>query len=83
MLLNNRYNARENQKGGDNPEQYFNQTESIAGIRDARFQCMMPDALLWLGIKRIDWLCSMSNEKYTAGLIFRYRRGVLKNPECV
>lgn len=27
---------------------------------------MMPDALRWLGIKRIDWLCSMSNEKYEA-----------------
>jgi len=38
----------------------------FAGIRDARFQVMMPDALRWLGIKRIDWLCSMSNEKYEA-----------------
>ena len=27
---------------------------------------MMPDALRWLGVKRIDWLCSMSNEKYEA-----------------
>jgi GTP cyclohydrolase II len=60
------YNARENQSGGDRPEEYFNQTEQIAGIRDARFQAMMPDALKWLGIKRIDWLCSMSNEKYEA-----------------
>eukprot|EP00747_Dinoflagellata_sp_TGD_P208717 gnl/TRDRNA2_/TRDRNA2_82163_c2_seq1.p1 gnl/TRDRNA2_/TRDRNA2_82163_c2~~gnl/TRDRNA2_/TRDRNA2_82163_c2_seq1.p1 ORF type:complete len:565 (+),score=109.16 gnl/TRDRNA2_/TRDRNA2_82163_c2_seq1:242-1696(+) len=41
-------------------------TESIAGIRDARFQTMMPDALNWMGIRRIDWLCSMSNEKYEA-----------------
>ena len=60
------YNARENQKGGDAAENYFYQTESIAGIRDARFQAMMPDALRWLGVKRIDWLCSMSNEKYEA-----------------
>eukprot|EP00397_Hematodinium_sp_SG-2012_P004549 GEMP01004561.1.p1 GENE.GEMP01004561.1~~GEMP01004561.1.p1 ORF type:complete len:800 (+),score=181.87 GEMP01004561.1:79-2478(+) len=60
------YNARENQKGGDKADQYFHQTESIAGIRDARFQTMMPDALLWLGLKRIDWLHSMSNEKYEA-----------------
>jgi len=60
------YNARENQEGGDRPEAYFNQTESIAGICDARFQTMMPDALLWLGIKRIDYLHSMSNEKYEA-----------------
>jgi hypothetical protein len=41
-------------------------TESIAGIRDARFQTMMPDVLNWMGIRRIDWLCSMSNEKYEA-----------------
>ena len=47
------YNARENQSGGDKPEEYFNQTEAIAGIRDARFQAMMPDALRWLGVKRI------------------------------
>jgi len=60
------YNARENQTGGDAPDKYFHQTEAIAGIRDARFQQMMPDALKWMGIKRIDWLCSMSNEKYEA-----------------
>lgn len=60
------YNARKAQKGGDTAENYFKVTESIAGIRDARFQEMMPDALLWLGIKRIDWLLSMSAEKYDA-----------------
>ena len=60
------YNARENQQSGDTADNYFHHTESIAGIRDARFQQMMPDALKWLGIKRIDWLCSMSNEKYEA-----------------
>jgi GTP cyclohydrolase II len=60
------YNARKAQKGGDRPEQYFYQTESIAGIRDARFQEMMPDILVFLGIKRITWLLSMSNEKYDA-----------------
>ena len=32
------YNARKRQAGGDTPENYFKQTESIAGIRDARFQ---------------------------------------------
>ena len=26
----------------------------------------MPDVLNWMGIRRIDWLCSMSNEKYEA-----------------
>ena len=41
-------------------------TEAIAGIRDSRFQTMMPNALNWMGIRRIDLLCSMSNEKYEA-----------------
>jgi len=58
------YNARKAQEGGDRAEKYFYQTESIAGIRDARFQEIMPDILLWLGITRIDWLLSMSSEKY-------------------
>ena len=49
------YNARKRQAGGDCAEKYFYQTESIAGIRDARFQELMPDVLLWLGISRIDW----------------------------
>merc|ERR1712193_449446 len=60
------YNARINQDGGDRAEKYFHHTEAIAGIRDARFQTMMPDALNWLGLRRIDYLCSMSNEKYEA-----------------
>merc|ERR1711957_128199 len=60
------YNARINQEGGDTSDNYFGQTESIAGIRDARFQTMMPDVLNWMGIRRIDFLCSMSNEKYEA-----------------
>ena len=54
------YNARKNQAGGDRPEMYFKQTENIAGIRDARLQELMPDVLTWLGIRRIDWLMSMS-----------------------
>merc|ERR1719453_2727145 len=60
------YNARINQKGGDKADTYFEHTEQIAGIRDARFQVMMPDALNFMGITRIDKLCSMSNEKYDA-----------------
>lgn len=60
------YNARKRQAGGDRPEKYFYQTEQIAGIRDARFQELMPDTLLWLGVHRIDWLMSMSSEKYDA-----------------
>ena len=58
--------ARKRQEGGDRAEKYFYQTESIAGVRDARFQEMMPDLLLWLGITRIDWLLSMSSEKFEA-----------------
>ena len=45
---------------------YFHHTEAIAGIRDARFQTMMPDVLNWLGVKHIDTLVSMSNMKYDA-----------------
>lgn len=60
------YNARQRQEGGDRPEMYFKQTESIAGIRDARVQELMPDIILWLGIDRIDKLLSMSSDKYDA-----------------
>lgn len=60
------YNARKRQEGGDRPETYFKMTEGIAGIRDARLQELMPDALHWLGIKRIDKLLSMSADKYDA-----------------
>jgi GTP cyclohydrolase II len=60
------YNARQRQEGGDRPDMYFKQTESIAGIRDARVQELMPDIILWLGIDRIDKLLSMSSDKYDA-----------------
>ena len=60
------YNARKNRKEGDTSENYFNQTTSIAGVEDARHQKLMPDALLWLGIKKINHLYSMSNDKYSA-----------------
>lgn len=60
------YNARKRQEGGDRAETYFAQTESIAGIRDARVQEFMPDIILWLGIDRIDKLLSMSADKYDA-----------------
>ncbi len=58
------YNARK--LNGDCSKKYFYHTENIVGIRDARIQEIMPDVLLWLGITRIDWLVSMSNEKYEA-----------------
>jgi GTP cyclohydrolase II len=60
------YNARKRQEGGDRAETYFTRTECIAGVHDMRFQELMPDALHWLGIKRINRLVSMSNIKYDA-----------------
>jgi GTP cyclohydrolase II len=38
----------------------------VAGVQDARFQQLMPDAVHWLGIKRIDRFVSMSDMKYDA-----------------
>jgi GTP cyclohydrolase II len=60
------YNARKRQPGGDQAATYFARTECVAGVQDARFQQLMPDALHWLGITRIDRLVSMSNLKYDA-----------------
>ncbi|HSS66189.1 MAG TPA: GTP cyclohydrolase II [Gammaproteobacteria bacterium] len=58
------YNARKRQRGGDRAETYFERTECVAGAQDMRFQELMPDALQWLGISRIDRFVSMSNMKY-------------------
>jgi GTP cyclohydrolase II len=60
------YNARKRQKGGDSAATYFHRTECVAGVQDMRFQELMPDALHWLGIRRIDNLISMSNMKHDA-----------------
>jgi len=60
------YNARKRQEGGDSAATYFERTECVAGVQDARFQQLMPDVLNWLGIRRIDRLMSMSNMKYDA-----------------
>ncbi|RDI59411.1 GTP cyclohydrolase II [Microvirga subterranea] len=60
------YNARKRQEGGDSASTYFERTECVAGVQDARFQQLMPDVLHWLGIRRIDRLMSMSNMKYDA-----------------
>jgi GTP cyclohydrolase II len=60
------YNARKRQKGGDSAAQYFARTECVAGVQDMRFQELMPDALHWLGIRKIDRFVSMSNMKYDA-----------------
>ncbi|MPZ39326.1 MAG: GTP cyclohydrolase II [Rhizobiales bacterium] len=60
------YNARKRQEGGDIASAYFERTECVAGVQDARFQQLMPDALHWLGVRRIDRLVSMSDMKYDA-----------------
>ena len=60
------YNARKRQVGGDTAAEYFERTECVAGVQDARFQELMPDVLHWLGITRIDRFVSMSNMKHDA-----------------
>ncbi|MDB5593238.1 MAG: hypothetical protein JWM36_199 [Hyphomicrobiales bacterium] len=60
------YNARKRQEGGDTAATYFERTECVAGVQDARFQQLMPDILHWLGVTRIDRFVSMSNMKYDA-----------------
>ena len=57
------YNARKRQPGGDRAETYFERTECVAGVQDARFQELMPDVLHWLGIRRIARFVSMSDMK--------------------
>jgi GTP cyclohydrolase II len=60
------YNARKRQEGGDAAAAYFERTECVAGVQDARFQQLMPDVVHWLGLKRIDRFVSMSDMKYDA-----------------
>ncbi|KAL0069456.1 hypothetical protein AAF712_003484 [Marasmius tenuissimus] len=58
------YNLRK--RGGDSADKYFKSTEMIAGVKDMRFQALMPDILHWLGITKIDNMVSMSDMKYDA-----------------
>ncbi|EPX72201.1 GTP cyclohydrolase II [Schizosaccharomyces octosporus yFS286] len=58
------YNKRK--RTGDTADQYFRRTEELAGVRDMRFQALMPDILHWFGITKIDRMLSMSNMKYDA-----------------
>ncbi len=60
------YNARKRQEGGDSAATYFERTECVAGVDDARFQEFMPDCLHFLGIRKIHNLHSMSHMKYDA-----------------
>lgn len=60
------YNARKRQEGGDSAAKYFERTECVAGVQDARFQELMPDIFHWLGVARIDRFASMSDMKHDA-----------------
>jgi len=60
------YNARKRQEGGDTAARYFERTECVAGVQDARFQELMPDVFHWLGITRIERFASMSDMKHSA-----------------
>ncbi len=53
------YNLRK--RGGDSADKYFRATEMIAGVKDMRFQALMPDILHWLGIKKVNNMVSMSD----------------------
>ncbi|KAF9583155.1 hypothetical protein BGW38_010139 [Lunasporangiospora selenospora] len=58
------YNARK--RGGDTAAKYFKRTENVAGVKDMRFQALMPDVFHWLGVTKIDRFISMSNMKHDA-----------------
>ncbi len=60
------YNARKRDRNGDTPAGYFAHTEGVAGVRDMRFQELMPDVLHWLGVTHIDRFASMSDMKLDA-----------------
>ena len=60
------YNARKRHEDGDAAGAYFERTECVAGVQDARFQQLMPDVIHWLGLNRIDRFVSMSDMKYDA-----------------
>ncbi|KAH8083731.1 GTP cyclohydrolase N terminal-domain-containing protein [Filobasidium floriforme] len=58
------YNSRK--RTGDTADRYFKATELIAGVKDMRFQALMPDVLHWLGVQKIDNMISMSDMKHDA-----------------
>jgi hypothetical protein len=66
------YNLRK--RGGGSADKYFKSTELIAGVKDMRFQALMPDIFHWLGIKKVDKVVSMSDMKYDA--IVNVKRGI-------
>ena len=73
------YNLRK--RGGNSADKYFKLTEMIAGVKDTRFQALMPHVLHWLGIKKVEKVVSMSDMKYDAivksGIEIRKRYDIL------
>ena len=61
------YNSRK--RGGDSADRYFKATEMIAGVKDMRFQAIMPDTLHWLGVQKIDNMISMVRSTFLSLLI--------------
>jgi hypothetical protein len=55
------YNSRK--RTGDTADRYFKATELIAGVKDMRFQALMPDVLHWLGVQKIDNMISMVSRR--------------------
>lgn len=74
------YNARK--RGEDRASDYFKRTENVAGVKDMRFQALMPDILHWLGITKIDRMLSMSKYVHThiCANVARRGRGALWPP---
>lgn len=70
------YNARK--RGEDRASDYFKRTENVAGVKDMRFQALMPDILHWLGITKIDRMLSMS--KYVLVPCCTARLGAVPTP---
>ncbi|KAF9130500.1 hypothetical protein BGW39_002999 [Mortierella sp. 14UC] len=58
------YNARKRES--DSASKHFERTENVAGVKDMRFQGLMPDVLHWLRITKIDRFMSMSSMKHDA-----------------
>lgn len=77
-----KFRVYSSRKKNDLCEEYFNRTKNITGIEDIRFQELMPDPLLWLGIRKIDHLYSMSHLKYDSliksGIIVKNRYDIPK-----
>lgn len=46
----------------------------MAGVKDMRFQALMPDILHWLGITKIDRMMSMSEYVYSNGYVLAAKR---------